>query len=243
MATTCWQCGCEERTEIGRCLCCGAAKAITISQRIAMALLGAPVLAGLVGAAFESPILFIVTWVAAAGLSIGVRFNSSDLGRVTVNGFVPSKFYWHANKGIALAEDNRHVLVVAGSKGAVLGPEDIANVAIAKDGTEITSGSNAAMVARGAVGAVLAGGVGLLAGALTGRKQSAQKVSRLELKIVTRNPASPLWTIDFLNRPLMSNAPEFRDAVGRIEQWHATVVALASLSGSGAARSAHLTPY
>lgn len=72
---------------------------------------------------------------------------------------------------------------------------DTHSVEIVEDGVSITRTDRASQLGGALVGAALVGGVGLLAGAVTGKKTTENRVDRVELHIVVDDPRKPLFTL------------------------------------------------
>lgn len=78
---------------------------------------------------------------------------------------------------------------------------EIAAVDVIKNGASITTTNRGSQLLGAAVGGVALGGIGLLAGALTGSKSTVDRIQEIKLKITVDDHVSPLHYISMLAWP------------------------------------------
>lgn len=104
--------------------------------------------------------------------------------------------------------------------------KDVLQTAILEDGETITTTSG--RTGRALLGAAAFGRIGFLAGALTPRRTTTTRVSRLDLKIVVNDAAQPLYMLNFLSGSYERTSQAFKDAHRDITTWHARILAVIS---------------
>lgn len=78
---------------------------------------------------------------------------------------------------------------------------EIASVDIIKNGASVTSTNRGSQLLGAAVGGIALGGIGLLAGALTGSKRTMDRTSEIAIKIVVDDRVKPLHYIQMFKWP------------------------------------------
>jgi hypothetical protein len=94
---------------------------------------------------------------------------------------------------------------------------------VVEDGETITKTSRSSQLGGALVGGVLFGGAGAIVGALTGSKRSAQKVRKVELRIVLNDPASPLFVLSFQDTEHKSGSLVHQIASKAAQEWQARI--------------------
>lgn len=96
-------------------------------------------------------------------------------------------------KYVFVADDAVHVFIIINGKGegTQLRYEDILKVSYEEDGRTIFSRSAGRTIGGAVAGGVLFGGAGAVVGGLSGKSTGEKKVKTMEVRIVTRNAASP----------------------------------------------------
>lgn len=74
----------------------------------------------------------------------------------------------------------------------------IISVEIYEDGSVISSTSRTSQVLGAAVGGVVFGAVGAIAGAVTGKRRETATVSQIDLRVVVADMAAPIHDVSFL---------------------------------------------
>lgn len=109
---------------------------------------------------------------------------------------------------------------------------------IERNGQSIQKTNRGSQVMGAAVGAVLLGPLGLLAGALTGSKRQQEWVNLLNLKVIIEHPESPLHRITFFHsggKGVKPNNARLAEAARKLEHFHALL--------ANAMRSDHRETY
>jgi hypothetical protein len=103
--------------------------------------------------------------------------------------------------------------------------KDIMECAIQEDGLTITHAVNSSMIGRAMAGGVLFGGLGAVAGAITGEKTASEKIYRATLSIVVDDIDDPIKEIDFLNSNMsLSRESEiYKKIYSDLNKWHKTL--------------------
>lgn len=78
---------------------------------------------------------------------------------------------------------------------------EVASVDIIKNGASVTSTNRGSQLLGAAVGGIALGGIGLLAGALTGSKRTMDRTSEIAIKIVVDDRVRPLHYIQMFKWP------------------------------------------
>jgi hypothetical protein len=76
---------------------------------------------------------------------------------------------------------------------------DILEVEILEDGASVVKSSRASQVARGLIGGLLMGGVGLVADVMSAPKTIEGKVGRIDLRVVVNDASQPVFNLNMLN--------------------------------------------
>ena len=133
--------------------------------------------------------------------------------------------------GIAIDENSGQLAVSDGRRGVnVYGFAQVENIEVEINQKAVQVSSLSSQAIRGAAGAVLLGPAGLIIGAITGRKETSQKVSQLALKIEVNDVEKPIHRVVFyddkgVDIEHLSNYQWARDAevwVKRVQSLSAT---------------------
>jgi hypothetical protein len=106
---------------------------------------------------------------------------------------------------------------------------DILSAEILEDGVKVQTSTDG--VGRALVGGAVFGISGAIAGAATGSRETASKISRIELEILTRDPTRPRHvevfhsTVPF-QAPLATSSFAYRTHIGQAREWLARIRAL-----------------
>lgn len=91
--------------------------------------------------------------------------------------------------------------------------DQIVDFEIIEDGNSIASGG----LGRAAVGGILFGGAGAIAGGVTGRKKSKQTCDRLEIKITVKDYIEPVFYITLLNAEMKKKSLTYKTCIKTAE--------------------------
>ena len=100
----------------------------------------------------------------------------------------------------------------------------IASVDLMKNGGSLTQTNRGSQLMGGAVGGLLLGPVGLLAGAVTGSKRASETVQEIALRIVIDDRVKPIHTVTFLRVPragLKANHALVKQSAKRADHFYA----------------------
>lgn len=79
---------------------------------------------------------------------------------------------------------------------------DILEVELDENDVTVTKHNTGSILGRAIVGGVLTGGIGALAGGVTGKTTGKSKVSSITLKVLVRDAHQPNWNVQFLRKGL-----------------------------------------
>lgn len=112
-------------------------------------------------------------------------------------------------------------------KVLILPASDVLEAVVVEDGA-VTSTNRGSQAAGAIVGGLLLGPVGLLAGALTGKRETKRRVERVELRLLVRHVSYPLHLFSFMPLPSMTTEDMYKRARADADLWRARVIALAA---------------
>jgi hypothetical protein len=131
--------------------------------------------------------------------------------------------------GIAVDEQSRKVcLSVSGPPPTtrIVGYKDLLEAEILENGKTVTKTARTSQVGRAVLGGLLLGPVGLLAGALTAKTKSTDKVQRVDLKIVVNDTTRPVHIVNFLQGNWDRTSPAYHGAIATAREWHGLLLVL-----------------
>lgn len=99
-------------------------------------------------------------------------------------------------------------------------------VEIVEDGLTVTTTSRTSQLGGALVGGLALGGVGMLAGALTGSNTTIGQVTRIELLVKLDDMSEPVHRITLHAGRLDRTSPQYKAARGEAEKWAAVVAIL-----------------
>jgi hypothetical protein len=109
------------------------------------------------------------------------------------------------NSSILLDEESKKVCFIFTNNNSpeIYDYKDILESEILEDGITITNTSRTSQLGGALVGGILAGGVGVVVGGLSGKKSTEREINKIDLKVVVNNTKSPNKIINFLTADLM----------------------------------------
>ena len=115
--------------------------------------------------------------------------------------FTPSKSIQGVGKdsGLLLDEKKRSVVLYGSEGSGIFGYQKMIRSEIVEDGNSVTSTVRSSQLLRAAVGGALFGGVGAVAGAVTGKTRTQNEISTVLLVVTVNDPQRPVYTVEFLN--------------------------------------------
>jgi len=91
-------------------------------------------------------------------------------------------------------------MVLYGSEGSgIFSYQKLIRSEIIEDGSSITSTVRSSQILGAAVGGALFGGMGFVAGAVTGKTRTRNEISTVLLVVTVNDPQRPVYTVEFLN--------------------------------------------
>jgi len=126
------------------------------------------------------------------------------------------------HSAVAIDEKRRKIYLMSGAQSGILGFDKIASSEIFESGASRIRTDRGSQIAGAAVGAVLLGPVGLVAGALSGSKTSKSELTTLELRIGIDDLKSPVYSLWFFKSPTPGQLePQaYRYLMGQVAEWH-----------------------
>jgi hypothetical protein len=100
---------------------------------------------------------------------------------------------------------------------------DILSVEIIEDGASVTRINRSSQLGGALIGGLAFGGIGALAGALSGEKRTTQKVKNMELRILVNDPESPSFAINFMRSETTTGGVFHSAARNRAKEWQGRV--------------------
>lgn len=100
---------------------------------------------------------------------------------------------------------------------------DILKTEVVEDGGTVSSTNRTSQVVGAVVGGALLGGVGLLVGGLSGKKNSQTTVHKISVEITTKDVNNPLMSVTMLDspKPLKRSSPDATTALKKAKELHA----------------------
>lgn len=100
---------------------------------------------------------------------------------------------------------------------------DILESEVITDGVTVTKTSRSSQIGRAILGGIIAGGVGTIVGGLSGKTNSKDTVSSINLRLFLNDTSHPYEIFNFLERrsPIDKNKPYYHKANDDVMQWHA----------------------
>ena len=127
---------------------------------------------------------------------------------------------------LAVNHDRREVVLGRTNSFASYPWSAIARVEVVKNGHTVTDMGRGSQLMGAAIGGVIAGEAGLIAGGLSGRSITREKICELSLSVVVDDCEAPIHTIVFLHHRdgVLSESSEYRNAIQLVDRFHALLV-------------------
>lgn len=130
--------------------------------------------------------------------------------------------------GIAISESEQKVVIFKRNTiNENLSPimfnfDDILECSIKEDNTIVTHTSKGSAIGHAMAGGVLFGGIGSVAGALSGEKIGHEKIYKSTLSIVVNDLQNPIHEIHFLNSKMLieRDSEMYQDVYYEMNKWH-----------------------
>lgn len=149
-------------------------------------------------------LIYFIVAIAIALILISIFFLSSVEKKLenlisTEENFNVSHKYLDGTSGTGTAIDseNKKIIFICDKSKTVISFNDLISIETVVNGETLQQTKRGSQVASGVVGGLLLGPVGLLAGALTGKKKVVEKVSKISLKALVQSIDKPYFEIVF----------------------------------------------
>lgn len=111
---------------------------------------------------------------------------------------------------------------------SVFEANDILQVELVEDGETVSSASAGSAVARAVVGGILTGGIGMIIGGVTGKRNQRSSVRALDLKCLVNDAGRATRTISFLptKEVVTRGDMAYKAAAEDAEKWYGSVSVL-----------------
>lgn len=138
------------------------------------------------------------------------------------DGFTPTVYFENRGKILGIDENSNRIAIGDINCINVYKFNDLLHVEVQQDEETITRTSRSSQLGGMAVGGVLAGGLGLVIGAVTANKNSSTKVKKMTINLRFDSLKTPLETMVFLNSsvPLTKDSNEVLEAVKKLDHWY-----------------------
>jgi len=139
--------------------------------------------------------------------------------------FTPAVSYQAGSLGPGLALDaerSKFAIIPAAGDPRVFAFDQLVAVDVERNGQSIQVTNRGSQALGAAVGGLLLGPIGLLAGSVTGSKRTSEKVCRLALKIYTNDLVTPVTEVVFFNQPngVSPGSIQLKPAADNLDQWY-----------------------
>lgn len=139
---------------------------------------------------------------------------------------------------VGICFDEQKVILCTRSSEKLYDFSQIVSVEVVSNGISLSQTNRGSQLLGAAVGGAVFGGMGALAGSLTGSTRSRQRLGELTLKIGIRDRDFPIFPILFLakkGKGIEASSAEGRAAIGAIERVHAHLINAMKTEGVTAA--------
>jgi len=134
------------------------------------------------------------------------------------------------NSGLAVDEPQKKICLITNNGTSVsqriIYYKDILSVELFEDGTSITKTVRTSQIGGAIVGGLLLGGVGALAGGLSGKTETSGKVKRIDLRLIVNDTNAPLHDVAFMNVEGKKEGIIYTQAIQVARRWHGIVEVL-----------------
>jgi hypothetical protein len=102
----------------------------------------------------------------------------------------------------------------------VISYRDLISVELFEDGNTITKTSRSSQIGGAIVGGLLLGGLGALAGGLSGKKNATNTITRIDLRLILNDTATPLHDVVFLATECKKDGALYKLNMQQARHWH-----------------------
>lgn len=133
--------------------------------------------------------------------------------------------------GLSVDEQRKKICLIDHSTPDVItriiSYRDILSCEISEDGVEMTKTSRTSQLGGALVGGLALGGVGMIVGGLSGKKVTAGKVTRVDLRITVNDTKQPIHIINFLsNVAFDKRSGAYHAVIEKAKWWYAIIEVL-----------------
>lgn len=150
-----------------------------------------------------------------------------------------------ARTGLAV-DEGRHKLclisrIPAGYAERVLPASELLSVELFEDGNSVTRTLRVSQISGAIAGEALFGNVGAIIGGLSGKTETSGTITRIDLRLVVNDTATPLHDVAFMNTEARKDGIVYRQAAGQARHWNGILEVLVKRADD-AIRSSQPTP-
>lgn len=131
---------------------------------------------------------------------------------------------WESTSGISIDERRMKICLIdhtAVNPYRVISYADVLESEVVEDGYSVTKTGRGSQIVRGAIGAAVLGPVGLVVGALSGKKTTKDKISNVDLRVIVKDTVRPIHTIKFLKEETPKGSFAYKTANENAQRWQA----------------------
>lgn len=124
--------------------------------------------------------------------------------------------------GLAVDEPRQKICLISdgGATTRIFDYKDILSVEVFEDGVSITKTQRGSQLGGVLVGGLLLGGVGAILGGLSGGKRTAEKINRIDLRLVVNSTSAPLHDVRLLSFESKKDGVIYQTAMQQARHWH-----------------------
>lgn len=105
----------------------------------------------------------------------------------------------------------------------IFSAKDVIGCEILEDGVSTTTASRGSQIGGAAVGGLLLGGVGLLAGALTGKKKTSTIIKRIDFRVTVNDIYNPIHSVCLMSTDGKEISPTYKPQIELAKKWAAMI--------------------
>jgi len=135
-----------------------------------------------------------------------------------------------ANTGVALDESTKSIYLIFRTNNGFTHKKyqnaDLISSEIFEDGHSLTKTSRSSQITNAAIGGLLLGPVGALAGVIMGKQNTLDVATRIEIRLLLNDTKQPAYTIVFLGHQINKANPTYNMLVQNALHWNGIFIAL-----------------